>query len=471
MSKIFTNTIWYTIGKIIPGITGFLLLPVYAEYLTTEQYGILQSMQVLIAILSIFFTLATERSLFRIYYDYENEHKKKVFIGNSFFLIVFISTVMLGLMFLFKDLVSQIYLNIPFNPYYRLALFNAYFLAFSQIPLILYQINGQAKKFVILSISQFLVGVILILYFVLHVKLAAEGILSGQVIGNLIMLPFFLFIIYKNSNFKLDRKILKNILSFSIPMIPVLLSAWVLNMSNRIFIEKYVSLSEVGVFSFAFKIASIGVVVLGAFNSAFNPVFYKIANDNKIESKLILKKYFNNYVIIITCICFCICFFSKEIILIFISKNYHRSIYLIPILVLPILINQIGSLYNLMIYQEKKTLSMMFVNLISLIISFVLNVYLIQNFQTYGAAWATVFSVMILTLMKYFLAKNNYFVSINYRLAIVVFVVFVFIIYLDIYCFDYNPYYSILYKILFFILFFSYCLVFKREFFKKKFKK
>ena len=467
MSKLLKNTIWYTIGKIIPGITGFLLLPIYAEYLTTEQYGILQSMQVLIAILSICFTLATERSLFRIYYDYEKEDDKKVFLGNSFLIIAVISTVMLGLMFLLKDLVSQIYVNIPFNPYYRLALFNAYFLAFSQIPLILYQITGEAKKFVILSISQFLLGVILILYFVLQVNLAAEGILKGQVIGNLLMLPVFLFIIYKNSNFKLDKKIIKNILSFSLPMIPVLLSAWVLNMSNRIFIEKYVSLSEVGVFSFAFKIASIGVILLGALNTAFNPVFYKIANDNKIDTKLILKKYFNNYVLIIICICFFICFFSKEIILIFINKNYHSAIYLIPLVVLSILINQLGGLYNLMVYQEKKTVTMMVITIFAGLISIVLNIYLIESFQSFGAAWATVFSVLILTLMKYFIAKKSYFISINYIWPIIIFITLSLLVYVDIYNFSFNPVYTLLFKILFFVLFMGYLFFFKKDFLKK----
>lgn len=62
---------------------------------------------------------------------------------------------------------------------------------------------------------------------------------------------------------------------------------------------------------------------------------------------------------------------------------------------LSVFIKQIGGLYNLIIYQEKKTTAMVYVNIIAVLLSILLNIYLIKEFKGYGAAWAAVLSVLV----------------------------------------------------------------------------
>ena len=92
MGHLLKNTIIYSLGRILPQAVNFILLPIYSEYLSPTQYGIIESMVVFSTILTVIFSFATERSMFRIYYDYKKEDDKKKFIGNTTILITISAT-------------------------------------------------------------------------------------------------------------------------------------------------------------------------------------------------------------------------------------------------------------------------------------------------------------------------------------------------------------------------------------------
>ncbi|MGY5354887.1 lipopolysaccharide biosynthesis protein [Wenyingzhuangia sp. IMCC45467] len=421
MSSIVKNTFIYTIGRVLPQITGFVLLPLYTKYLSPAEYGIVESMLALGMVLTIFFSMATERSMFRLYYDYSSLFKKKIFIANISFLIFLFSSIVLLLLFVLKDYVELIYTSISFTPYYVYAIINAYFMAFAFIPQTMYQVQEKALKFLLITISSFFIGIVFILYYVVVLNQGAEGLLKGKMIGNLVMLPVYIYLIYKNSVFRISKKVLKNIISFSLPMVPTLLTAWVLNMSNRIFIERYFTLDDVGIFSMAYRISSLVGMLLGAVFTAYNPVFYRLAN-NKNEDQVVSKAKIadlNHLILTLSIIiCFGLSFFSKELVYFLLDEKYSESAYLIPVITLSNMLIQVAAFYNLMIYQSKKSVLIMTVSIIGAICSIGFNYLLVPMLGAYGAAWAAVLSAIVLLLLKIYYASKNYYVKIDYKVFI-----------------------------------------------------
>ena len=143
MGHLLKNTIIYSLGRILPQAVNFILLPIYSEYLSPSQYGIIESMIVFSTILTIIFSFATERSMFRIYYDYKKEDDKKKFIGNTTILIAISATFFLGLIFLLHKPISKIYSEVPFNPYFIYAILTAYATTFAYIPQTLFHLAHQ----------------------------------------------------------------------------------------------------------------------------------------------------------------------------------------------------------------------------------------------------------------------------------------------------------------------------------------
>lgn len=426
---------------------GFLLLPIYTSVLSTKEYGIVESLYILTMVLTIFFSLASERSMFRLYYDYKTILDKKLFIGNLSMIVIIASFCLLGLTFLFSNQVALIFKDIPFNPFFVFAILTSFLMAFSFIPQTLYQVEKQPVKFLMLSISTFIASTIFILYFILYKEQGAIGLIKGRFFGYLFVLPLNSLIIYRASSFKIKIRVIKNILSFSLPMIPVLLTAWVLNMSNRIFIEQYFSLTEVGVFSLAFRISSIATVVLGGLFTAFNPVFYSLSNDTaNIEQSR--NKLYNlckiiSFIVLFTC--FSVCLVSKEVISIFFDKSYDEAIVLIPLIILSILFVNISGFFNLMIYQEKKPKIIMYISILGAFISILLNFLFVPSYSMIGAACASIVTAFIILVCKYIYARKAYYISLPIKNLIVYFLLGLIVIFFDL-KFVYNLYLSLFIK-------------------------
>ena len=434
MSKIIKNITLYTIGNIVPQAAGFFLLPIYTRFLTPADYGIVSSMQVLNTILAVVFTLAVERSVYRLYWDHKTEKEKKDYLGSIVVALSGIATIVLALLFLFKGFVGLIYKSIPFYPFYVYAIVTAYFSVFGLVPKIYLQLQQKAGSFVILSIMQFVANTAFILWFVVGLNAGAEGMLKGQMLGCGIMFPVFLFIGFKIINFSFNPSILKESLKFSLPMMPSLLSAWVLNLSDRIFIERYFTLADVGIYSLGYKIAGLVLIISAAFNLAYNPVFYQLANsDDQVAAKKQLFSYNNTYVMVILLLCFLISLFSKDVIVILLDPRYTEAYKIVPIIALAYFISQAGSLMNLSIYQEKKTVAIMMITVFGAILNIGLNFLLVPVLGAYGAAYATVLSFTGLIIIEYWYAKKCYFIPYQWRKIFPAFLLLSFIVILSIY--------------------------------------
>tara|TARA_R110002167_G_scaffold127834_5_gene309652 strand:- start:4893 stop:6311 length:1419 start_codon:yes stop_codon:yes gene_type:complete len=444
MASLIKNTFIYTFGRVLPQITGFILLPLYTKHLSPTEYGIVESMLAFGMVLTIFFSLATERSMFRLYYDYSSLVKQKIFIANISVLILFFSSVILITLFLFKDTVAKTFTSISFSPYYEYAIINAYFMAFSFIPQTMYQVQEKAGKFLIISLAPFFIGIAFILYYIVILDEGAAGMLKGKMIGSIVMIPIYIYIVVKNSIFRVNKTVIKNILNFSLPMVPTLLTAWVLNMSNRIFIERYFTLEDVGVFSMAFRISSLVGVLLGAIFTAYNPVFYRLANaENQIKSKKEIAD-LNKLILSITIIvCFGLSFFSKELVYFILDEKYKGAAILIPVITFSFFLIQVASFYNLMIYQSKKSILIMTISIVGAVFSIGFNFLLVPHLGANGASWAAVFSAFILLLLKVYFAFKNYYIKIDYTKSIIITISLSLLVFLDIFYLNINMFLSL----------------------------
>lgn len=415
MSKLLKNTSLYTLGNILPQAAGFFLLPIYAEYLTPSDYGIVSSMQVMSSIVVVFFTLAIDRSLFRLYYDYKTEAEKKDFFGSITVLVLGLSSIMLAILFLANSFVGLIFKSVDFYPYYAYTLLGAFFSVFSIIPKVYYQIKEKANIFILISIGQFVLNTGLVIWFLIYNEEGAFGMIKGRMLGNLIFLPLMIYLLSTIINFTINKNIIKEGLKFSLPLIPNIIIAWILNLSDRIFIERYFTLTEVGIYSLGYKIAGVMNLVAASFKKAYNPLFYKLANSqNQIQANKKLYTYNKLFSGIIFLGLFFISLFAKEIITSLFNESYQEAYLVIPLIALSYLISQNSGLFNLMLYQEKAVKKLMFVSIIAGVLNLALNYLLIPIHGIYGAAFATILSFLLMFILSWQMAKKAYYIPFNW---------------------------------------------------------
>ena len=429
MSKIIKNASFYTIGNILPQTIGFFLLPFYTRYLTPADYGIISSLQVLTSILTIFFTLAIDRSIYRMYFDHKTEDEKRDYLGTITIALLLVSSCVLALIFIFRGTVAQLYNSILFYPYYAYAIFAAFFSILQVVPKIYFQVNEKAEKFVMISLAQFLLNAGFTLWFVVGRLEGAAGVLKGELVANIIIAPLIFYISYKTINFKFKSNIFLESLKFSLPLIPGLLSAFVLNLSDRIFIERYFTLAEVGLYSLSYKISGLIGVVSGSLLLAYSQVFFRNANsENQVAAKQKIESYNHTFIIVIIITATAITLFSKEAIILLLDHKYKESYKIIPILAVGHIIIQVTSLFNMMIYQSKKSVGLMAIGIFSAALSILLNFLLIPRYGSFGAAFTTVIAFFCVSLLSWAYARKCYYIPFKWNSILVLFLPIVVII-------------------------------------------
>ena len=422
--KLAKNTLLYSLGTLLPQVAAFLLLPIYLKFLSPSDYGILNSVQVISSILVIIYTLSIDKAIYRLYFDFKTEKLKKDFLG-TIFISVSVSVILVTLvLFMFPKILGSIYKSINFYPYISLSVIASSLATFIIIPRSVYFVKEKANKVVLISLSEFFLRNIFIFIFVVYLSKGVEGYLYGQIIGSAILTPFFLYITSKQINFTFVKQYAISALKYSIPMLPALVSAWAMSTIDRVFIERYFDTQDVGIYSLGYKIAMLVTVITGAFYKAYNPYYFKLATTGVREEVLLqLKKTNTVYVLLVIVAGSMLALFSKEIIYMFFDPVYLKTYKVIMIVSLAFAISSFGGIFNLAIYQEKKTIFLMYTNLASCFVNIGLNFILISKYGILGAAWSTVITYFVLILLSFHYAKKCFYASFNSKIVSITFIV------------------------------------------------
>ena len=427
MNKVIKNIPIYSIGNILPQITSFILLPIYTRYMSPDQYGIVTSMLLIQSIFVIIFTLCLDRSIYRLYWDY-NEDQMVDFLSTISIALVALGTLFLILSFIFQNYVTLIFTKIDFHPYFTYALLGSYVGLFSLIPMGYFMIRQEAGKYVILSVLRLITTIGFILYFVIFSNEAAAGYLKGQLYGSAILVPVFLFILIKivRWRFVFNHQMLKNGLMYSLPIIPGIVGAWVLDLSDRIFIERFFSLTDVGLYSMGYKLSAVVGIIMGSISMAYTPFFFETANTRSVkDSKNILGKFNYIYMLLAIITCFIILLFSYEFVYLLLDKEYQGALIFVPVIVTAYLFQQGGGLIGTYFKQSKKTKQEAIITLFVAGLNVFLNFLIVPKYGAMGAAYTTLISFATGFGISYLYSKKYcYFIPFKWGHLLIIVIIF-----------------------------------------------
>src|ERR1700744_6617321 len=123
--QLVVNTVYYMVGEILPRIIGFFLLPILTPYLTPAEYGINSYTTTVMLFSGAIAALSLNTFLLRNYYKESTPEGGKRLIGNVFLLMLLTNGVVTVLeLLLFPMLLTRWKINIPFHPFFLLAILN-----------------------------------------------------------------------------------------------------------------------------------------------------------------------------------------------------------------------------------------------------------------------------------------------------------------------------------------------------------
>ena len=220
-------------------------------------------------------------------------------------------------------------------------------------------------------------------------------------------------IIYMNKReyitFKFDREKIKSILGLSIPLIPHVLGGVIIAMSDRIFIERMVSLESVGIYSVGYSFGMIVLLFTDAFIKAWSPWFYKnLANPTDGKKEKIVE-YTYVFVISLFALAVLISAVAKFILPYFVDEKFYGAREFIFWIAIGYAVRGVYQIFFPYLVHIGRTSFLAFSTFIATILNLVFNYIFIKEFGTIGAAYATVLAFAVSALLMFWYQQKNYY--------------------------------------------------------------
>lgn len=393
VKKLAAGSLAMSLEKASQNLVGLILLPVFAIFLSPEDFGILSMFALVVALLGLIYNPGTVSAAVRLYFDTKDEKKRKEIFAstNTFFLLMPIPvTIIISL--LGHQLFKNFFTEFDFMPYGFLGVLLAYFSQpkriWAEFMIVKYKVVQMAGKTFIAFLLGAAVSVICIVLFDMGVM--------GRIIG-LYVAPVMLFVISlitlrKYSKGMTNLKTMAEVVRFGLPLTGAIWAYSLLQYTGVYLIERYLNLDDVGIYNIAYRLAGIPLFITLGFRQMWNPVFYENMQNRNYET---ITRLMSLFILIMTLLCGFTILFSKELIILLFDERYLQAITVMGWVVMGIFLLGLLPLSNSFLGYAKKFALTSWIALTAAAVNIVLNIWFIPLWGIRGAAFALIISYAI----------------------------------------------------------------------------
>jgi len=273
----------YGIGGLVARILATLLLPLYTHFLTPAQYGQVEIITAATAVFAIVLQLGIGSAFFRFYFDAKDPPSRLTVVRTSFWFTMGMATLGLVIGVVFATQLSHLLGLGDHASLVRAGAVGLWAQTNYQQLTALFRVEERSVAYAIASVTNVLITVAAMVLFVAAFQWGAIGLIVGNFTGTLVV--YFALLAYRHEQLglELDRRLLRRMQSFGMPLVPAALGLWTINFVDRVFVSWFKGNAEVGVYSAAVKIASVITFVLIAFRTAWPAFAYSIEDDREAK--------------------------------------------------------------------------------------------------------------------------------------------------------------------------------------------
>lgn len=408
-TELLFNTIIIFLGKLSGRLVLFLLLPFYTALLDPSDYGTADILTTYVTLLAPIITLELELGAFRFLVDArDNPEKQKQIIQTAISICNKIS-----ILFIICYLIAIQFIDFPYKGWVLFDIIVAGY--WGLIPQIVRGL-GDNKSFAIssfiCSITTAVVNIVLIKGF----GFGADGILIGFAAGYLSCIIYLVFKKKLWTYLKSDKqdKNTRELLEYSIPLIPNHICWWIINAADRTIITTFLGVAVNGIYAVAIKFPSAVAGVFHTFQLSWQESTALHINDDDRE------EFFNDIldtnmrifgyggVMLIAIMPIIFNWFVR-------GAGYLEAYKYIPIAMLGSILNCLVSIYTGFYTALKQTKKVAVSSILIAFINLVVNFGLIKVIGIWAAFISTVVAYLVMLIYRWIDIKKLLNVSYDWQ--------------------------------------------------------
>ena len=431
----------YGLSTILARIINFLFVPIYTRLLTPESYGVVTEFMAYIAVLQVVLVLGLETGCFR-FANKEGVDPKQVY-SNAFVTVFCISATFLALMIAFAGPISS---ALGYDGYSSCIMYMGGILSIDAVTAILFaklRQEGRAFRFAIFKtvkiITETGANLLLFLWFPKHVESAQWllhfipatpdfsyvifAIFISCVVCGLLFIPDYLKL-----NFRLEPKLLRQMLAYSLPLMIAALPGVVNDFLDRILFRYFDANAEawrssLGLYQAAVKLAVIMNLFIQMFRYAAEPFFFRRAREKDSKDLYALvQEYFTAFCGLV----FLGVILYIDVVALILGPQFRSAVGVVPVMLLSYMI--LGMLFNVSMWYKLsgKTNMAIWITLAGLVVTAIVIVLFMPKYSYWAAAYGHLASYIVMFVLSSVLGAKYYPIPYRWgRLACIVSLMFV----------------------------------------------
>lgn len=392
--KLANNTLIFSIGTLGSKLVSFFLVPLYTYYLSTTQYGTIDLTITTVNMLIPIISASIFDAVLRFVMDAHSKKEINRILSNSIIIA-------LTLYFIFLLLYPFLnYFNVFGNNliYLYLILFIQIFeKIFAQYTRAIGKIRIFALNGILLTLTTGLLNIL----FLVYLELDVIGYYYSLILASFISIIYLIISTgaLRTINYSdMDREYIKNLLNYSIPLVPNSLMWWSINASSRYFIRIFTGIAGNGLFAVASRIPSLLNIANQIFSQAWQlSAIEEFNNENKSS---FYSKIFKLLYTILFIGMSIILLFLKSLFYLFFSIDYFLAWKVVPFLLLGAIFSSFSNFLASSYIAAKATTGVFKTSVYGGIISLILNVSFIPAFGIVGAGISSAISFFVIFLIR-----------------------------------------------------------------------
>tara|TARA_B100000579_G_scaffold204932_1_gene167499 strand:+ start:5172 stop:6563 length:1392 start_codon:yes stop_codon:yes gene_type:complete len=406
LSSFWKTTFLYGLGFIGLRMISFLLVPIYTQLLSPSDTGIIFIVYTILAFLNTLYSRGMDAALFKFY----NKENSKTIISTSMVYSLkhgTILSVVLFSMYFLVDIVHQEQLT-------TVVIFGLvsvlFFDMISSRCMNILRLQNKPIYYLSACFTNIILSLGLNIYFIQYLNWGLSGALWSIILSAAVNIIIFFPIIFTSVSWKrLDKNLLNNMKTTSLPFLPAAIFLILIELADRWMLGFMSPLgtSDVGVYGAAYKFGSLIMLSVRGFNLNWQPYYLKPKHEKRFYK---IGTLFLSLLIILSTL---ISILWPLLFKLLIGQLFWEGGHIIPLIAISYIFYGLFILQMPSIYlRNKENWAPVFwgtgfmVNILS-------NYYLIPLYGYYGAALSTLFAYLIMSL--FILFKNLSWMRMSYH--------------------------------------------------------
>ena len=408
LTKLIRNAAVYGFGRILGKVISFLLIPFYTHYFSAGEYGVMEILNLTAMVAAVLLAPGLSTAVMRFYYDTDDPQEKKQIISTGLIFTLLIGGLAALAAIISPAASSQILLgNAKYTTLVQLVAGSFFFTFTADIGWVYLRGQQRSGLYTFLTQAFLISSVLLNVYFVAVRKLGVAGSFWANIIAGSVVWAILIFLTFREVGWRLSVDKLYGLLKFGAPLFTVWLAAFVLNYSDRFFLQRFHGIDSVGVYAVGYKFAYVlSLLVIQPFQLMWEPQSYEISRRD--DSAALFSRIFLLYSVALITIAFFLSLSIREVFEIVVGPRFVEAYRFVPLLAFAYVLQGMGLFFEAGLLIRKKNLALSLVGIASTLVCVGLNFGLIRVWGAWGAVWATFLSFAFLAAASYWSSVRVY---------------------------------------------------------------